>query len=297
MLDYKSFIGRSTGFRKIKYNWRDVALYALAVGAHEEDLMYTYERNMKCIPSFGVIPYWNAVNNEPQRPIPYAASLMLREAFARERNVGLDDVGGLHMGHELIMHRPIDPIKGSLVFEDKIDAIYDRGDKGIVVQTSVPVYDEAGNLICENISNTAWFEGGNFGGQPMPKSTVIIPDRKPDYIAEDYISKTQNILYRLTGDTNHIHINPKVAKDAGFPRTFMQGLCSYGFACRMAIGEVIPEEPERMTRMSAQMRNVCYPDSNIILKMWKIGEGKLVFQLVDAVTRKPILDKGEFDYK
>ena len=77
----------------------------------------------------------------------------------------------------------------------------------------------------------------------------------------------------------------------------MQGLCSYGFACRMAIGEVIPEEPERMTRMSAQMRNVCYPDSNIILKMWKIGEGKLVFQLVDAVTRKPILDKGEFDYK
>lgn len=29
--------------RYLEYNWRDIVLYALAVGAKREDLMYTYE--------------------------------------------------------------------------------------------------------------------------------------------------------------------------------------------------------------------------------------------------------------
>jgi acyl dehydratase len=296
LMTFNDYIGRSVGPQKIEYNWRDVALYALAVGAHGDDLIYTYERNMKCLPSFGVVPYWNAVNNYPQRPIPYAASILIREALARERGVTPDDVGGLHMGHEIVVYRPIDPIKGSLIFEDKITGIYDRGNKGIVVQTNAPVYDEAGNLLCENISNTAWFEGGNFGGKEPPKTDVTIPERAPDCVVNDFMSETQNILYRLTGDTNHIHINPEIACAAGFPRTFMQGLCSYGFACRMAIQAVIPGEPERMSRMAAQMRNVCYPGAEIALHVWKAGAGKVLFQLINAADQKPVLDKGVFEY-
>ena len=44
---FESIVGASTGFYRIDYTWRDMALYALAVGADENDLMYTYEKNMK----------------------------------------------------------------------------------------------------------------------------------------------------------------------------------------------------------------------------------------------------------
>ena len=294
VMEFKDYIGRSIGPQKIEYNWRDMALYALAVGAHAEDLLYTYENGMKALPSFGVVPYWNAVNNYPQRPVPYPASSILKEALERESGKAL---AMLHFGHELIMHKPIDPLKGSLIFEDTITNVYDRGEgKGILVATDFPVYDEAGNMVCENKSSTVFFTGGGFGGEAPPKSTISIPDGPPDYVVEDYISKTQNALYRLTGDTNHVHISPEAAKKVGFDRTFMQGLCSFGFACRMGIQAIIPGEPERMTRMAVQMRNVCYPDSQIKFIGWNVGEGKVVFQLVNAADNQPILDKCEFEY-
>ncbi len=74
----------------------------------------------------------------------------------------------------------------------------------------------------------------------MPKSDVVIPDRAPDYEEEDYISPVQHLLYRHTGDTNLIHVDPDYARKMGLESSCMQGLCSFGFCCRMAIGALIP---------------------------------------------------------
>ena len=294
-MKFEDYIGRSAGVRRIEYTWRDVALYALAVGAHEDDLNYTYEKDLKVLPSFGVIPYWNAINNYPQRPTPFPASVIVMHDLMRELGA---QVNGLHMEHEIIIHRSIDPIKGSLIFEDTITNIYDRGPgKGIIVKTSVPVYDEAGNLLCENISSTVAFAGGGFGGPKPPKSEITIPDREPDYVVDDHMSRTQNLLYRLTGDTNYVHVDPEVAQAAGQPRPFMQGLCSFGFACRMGIKAIIPGQPERMTRMGAQMRSICFPGDDIQFRGWNVEEGKVVFQLVNVANQRPVLDKGIFEFK
>ena len=37
-------IGKKMEPRYMEYNWRDIILYALAVGAHREDVAYTYEK-------------------------------------------------------------------------------------------------------------------------------------------------------------------------------------------------------------------------------------------------------------
>ena len=121
-----------------------------------------------------------------------------------------------------------------------------------MVKTQIDVRDEAGNLVCTNRSTTFFHEAGGFGGPPMPKSDVVIPDRAPDYEEEDYISPVQHLLYRLTGDTNLIHVDPDYARKMGLESSCMQGLCSFGFSCRMAIGALIPGQPERMRRMAAR---------------------------------------------
>ena len=75
----------------------------------------------------------------------------------------------------------------------------------------------------------------------------MIPDRAPDLTLDDYITPVQNLLYRLTGDTNLVHVDSEYAREMGFPKAFIQGLCSFGVSCRMAIELLCPGEPERMT--------------------------------------------------
>lgn len=287
----QALAGQKTEHRSMEYTWRDMALYALAVGASADDLMYTYEKNMKAIPTFGVLPYWGTVNIYPRIPRPEPAS-QLADAIIHST------VAPLHMEHELRYYRPIDPIKGTLVFQDVIKDVYDRGEgKGAVIKTQSDVYDEAGNLLCTNISSTLFQEGGGYGGKPMPKSPVVIPDAEPDLTVDDYISPTQNVLYRLTGDTNLVHVDPDFARERGFEKVFMQGLCSFGFACRMAIKGLIPGEPERMTRIYAQMRSILYMGTPIQLQLWRVGEAKAYFRLIDRNTGAKILDRGVFEWR
>ena len=76
----------------------------------------------------------------------------------------------------------------------------------------------------------------------------------------------------------------------------MQGLCSFGFACRMAIGALFPGEPERMTRMAAQMTAVLYPDTPISLALWKMGSGTAYFRLLNSRTGEAVLNRGVIEW-
>lgn len=292
-MKYDELIGKSTGFRKIAYNWRDMALYALGVGAKKEDLMYTFEKNMKALPTFGTLPLFSAVNNEPQHPLPDPAINFVYRYL--EKELGSEALS-LHLSLEYRYHRPLYPIKGTLVFEDVVSGVYDWGDKGLIIETKMPVYDESGQLVCENISRNGYFAGGNFGGPKAPKSDVKIPDRAPDFEEEDYITPVQNVLYRLSGDTNLPHVDPEEAAKYGQPWAFMQGLCSYGFSCRLLIKNLIPGEPDRVKGMNAQMRSIVLPDTKIKIQGWKIEEGKAFFRLVNLKTGKAILDNGSFEW-
>ena len=104
-------VGKKMEPRYLEYNWRDVALYALAVGAHREDLQYTYEKYLKAIPTYGTIPYWGTVNVKPYQWMPLPASMLADEIIK-------PTVAFLNMDHEIIWYRPIDPIKGTFQWQE-----------------------------------------------------------------------------------------------------------------------------------------------------------------------------------
>lgn len=292
---HEDLIGMNSGWYRIQYNWRDSALYALAVGADENDLLYTYEKNMKAVPSFGCIPFYTAVNTEPQIPRPWPVHYQAQEYLSNK--MGREIPRGMHMAFQMEMMRPIDPIKGTLVYNTNVKKVYDRGDKGIVLEVDNPVYDESGMMICRNTSWNIIREVGNYGGEPFPRANIVYPDREPDWVLDSYISKTANILYRLTGDTNFSHIDPEMAATRGQKRPFMQGLSSFGFACFLAVKAIIPNEPERMKRMYVQMRSVAFPDTPVQFRAWKVNDKKAVFKYIDTNTGKAILDYCEFEWE
>ena len=280
--------GLTTEWRTMSYQWRDCALYALAVGAQEP--LYTYEKDQQVLPTFGVTPYWGTVNVTPKFPRPRAIPVLVEELLQPEASY-------VNLDYEFLYHRPIPASKGSLVYRDVLTDLFDRGQgRGMAVRSQVEVFDEGGTLLCTNRCTTLFPTLGGYGGDPMPRKESAIPQRDPDLVAEDHVGPTQHLLYRLTGDTNLVHVDRDVATSRGLEGPFVHDLCAFGYACRLAIGQLFPGQPARLRRMFAAMKTVLYPDTPVALHLWKLDEGRAAFRLVNTATGKAILDRGELDY-
>lgn len=279
----RNVIGTTTGKEQFEYTWRDLALYAVGVGAKEDEIQYQYEACLKALPTFGVVPYWGTFGITPHRDLPRNVTFSL----------GLDQDGSFHMAHKLVLHKPIDPKGAKLTIEDVIAEIFDRKGKGTVIRSELTAYDDAGEKVFTNIGDTLFGAYSAPGSPAFPKSTVVIPERDPDFFVKDYVAPNQNLLYRLSGDTNLLHVDVEEAHKRGFNKPIMQGLCSFGYACRLAIPYLVPEQPERIKSIEGQMRNPLFPGTEIELVLWKSGEGKAYFRLMDLLNNRPILEKGE----
>lgn len=269
--------------QKFTYTWRDLILYNLSVGAKQEELEYVYEKGLKAIPTFGVIPCAGTFGMDPFDPQPLMPTSKIE---------GLSKDGTLHMDHKLAVHKPI-PMEGTLHIEKVIRGVYDRGEgKGAKLVTDIIARDEAGELVFTNTMGCLKRLEGGFGGSKPPRSTVVIPDREPDLTSQDQYPANAPLLYRLTGDTFPLHADPEFAKRNGFDRPIVHGLCSLGYACRIMVDLLFPGEPERMLTIENQFRSIAMPEDRFTLQIWKIGTGEAVFRMVKDSDGKAILDYG-----
>ena len=107
-------LGKPLGPVTKDYNWKDAVLYALGVGAGFDEIEYTYEKDLKVLPSFSIAAVFNFF------PL-----------FSAEANVNL--AGILHGEQQLVFHQPI-PAEGTLKTSGRLTHFYDKGkDKGALV--------------------------------------------------------------------------------------------------------------------------------------------------------------------
>lgn len=270
-------VGQKIGPVTMQYTWKDIALYALGVGAGFDELSYVYEKDLKVIPSFGIAAVFDFLMH-----------------FGIKAEVNL--AGILHGEQQLTFHNPI-PVEGELITEGEVTDIYDMGkDKGaVIVGKSVTRHSSGKRLFTSTIKIFSRLDGG-FGGQPAPKVESPIPDRAPDYEVEDCPSPDQPLLYRLSGDVFQLHVDPEFAKMSGFEKPIMHGLCTYGFACRALIAKLIPGEPERVHRFDCRFSKTIYPGDPIKTKIWKLANGRAAWQVVNAKTGDIVITNGIFEY-
>jgi (3R)-3-hydroxyacyl-CoA dehydrogenase / 3a,7a,12a-trihydroxy-5b-cholest-24-enoyl-CoA hydratase / enoyl-CoA hydratase 2 len=255
------------------YDERDVAIYALGVGAakdptDERDLQLVYElsgRGMKVLPSFGVLPALNSVFTQAKQGIS-----------APGLRYGLDRV--LHGEQYTELRRPL-PTKAKLVTKGTVKSIYDKG-KGAVVNTEFLTYDEHGDELVKNELATFVRGAGGWGGERGPSADVNVPpDRAPDKIVEDKTSENQALLYRLSGDWNPLHADPGFAKAFGFPRPILHGLCFFGFATRHVAQAFAPDaNPDFVKSIKVRFATSVLPGQTIVTEMWKESDTRIVFR-------------------
>jgi NAD(P)-dependent dehydrogenase (short-subunit alcohol dehydrogenase family)/acyl dehydratase/putative sterol carrier protein len=269
-------LGKPIGPITRHYDWKDVVLYALGVGAGFDDLDYAYERNLKVIPTFSIAMIFDFLGQ-----------------VAAASNINL--AGVLHGEQELIFHRPI-PTSGNFVTTGKVSRYYDKGPKGALVIGESETCDADGKRLFTNrITLFARLDGG-FGGEDAPKTDVLFPDRDPDVVAEAAPSPDQPLIYRLSGDIFQLHADPEFARMVGYEKPIMHGLCTYGFACRALMAQFTPGEPGKVRRLACRFSRTLYPGESIKTLIWKTQEGKALWRVVNAVTGELVIDNGIFEY-
>lgn len=270
-------LGRPIGPFKRDYTWKDAVLYALGVGAGFSELDYCYEKNLKIIPSFAMAMIFDVLSQ---------ATI----------NAGVDLAGVLHGEQELIFHNSI-PSEGTLITTGKVVDYYDKGKaKGALVVIESETHHGNGQKLFTSIATVFSRLDGGFGGKDRKSVPVEFPSRIPDFVVDATPSPDQPLIYRLSGDVFHLHVDPQFAAMAGFERPIMHGLCTHGFACRALLSALTPGHPEKVRRLTCRFSKALYPGIPIQTQIWKIGEGKALWRTVATDTDQVIIDKGEFEY-
>jgi len=238
-----------------EYDDRDVMLYAVGVGATELD--FVFERNLKVLPTFAVVPAFPA---------------MMGLAAAVEIN----PVMLLHGEQRIKLLKPI-PVDGKLTTAGKVAGVYDKG-RGALLVVEAETKDEQGEVLFVNTSGVFVRGAGGFGGERGPEAGNKPPDRAPDKTVEMQTLPIQAMIYRLSGDRNPLHIDPAFAKMAGYDTPILHGLCTMGHVGRAVLGTYCDNDPARLTGIEVRFSGVVFPGDGIITEMWDEGGGRIVLQ-------------------
>ncbi len=255
------------------FNERDLAIYALGVGAAKDpldtrELAYVYEMSgegFKMLPTFPVAPALKAVFD-----------------LAKEGK----QAPGLHYGFDRVLHgeqyteiRAPWPTSGKLTHKIKVKDIFDKG-KGALVVNAITTTDENGRELAYHEMTTFVRGAGGWGGERGPSADVNTPpNRAPDAIVEEKTSPGQALLYRLSGDWNPLHADPAFAKNFGFERPVLHGLCTFGFAARHVVSKLAPNGDPRFFRsIKVRFASSVIPGDTLVTEMWKESDTRIVFQ-------------------
>jgi acyl dehydratase len=242
------------------YNQDDVILYALGIGAGVDELDFVYEKNLKVFPTFAVIPFFPSF-----MPLLFEAGINLPTV--------------LHGEHKIILHGPLPPASKIKTY-GSCASVYDKGDKGAVLNWEFKTYDDGGRLLFENQAAIMDRSAGGFGGDRGPKPEKFEPEAgvPPDFQVVYATSPDQAALYRLSGDKNPLHIDPDFAKMGGLDRPILHGLCTFGFTGRAILHALAKGDPGRVKSFTARFMGLVFPGDTLTISGWKMAPDKYIIQ-------------------
>ena len=286
-LDYAELMSMKFEPITVQYSKKDTMLYALGLGVGSlepidaNELKYVYEQQLVALPTLAVT----------------IAAGAMRLA---EPNSGINFRLLLHAEQSLRVHRPM-PVEGTVRSETTIDEIYDKGAaKGAIMYMTRKLFDAASGELLITMGTVSFLRGdGGFGGKSdgAPKPRAVPSDRPPDLIANLPVALNQALIYRLAGDFNPLHIDPEVARSAGFDRPILHGLAAYGMVGRALIKVLCGDDPARLRRLDVRFTSPVYPGEPLHVEIWKMGAGDAAFRLVATERQVVVEDFGRGEYE
>ncbi|MCA3014419.1 MAG: SDR family NAD(P)-dependent oxidoreductase, partial [Myxococcaceae bacterium] len=290
-IDVDQALGFEMPEARSRYDERDLALYALGVGAGRDpsdpkDLHLVFERHgdgFHALPTYGVVPALNSF-----------FKAMAEGGSAPGLHFGLDRV--LHGEQYTEVLRPLPP-SAELVHRARVADIFDKGKNAIVV-THVDTYDaKTGELLVKNDISILARGAGGWGGDRGPSADVNVPPaRPPDAVVTEKTSESQALLYRLSGDWNPLHVDPEFATMFGFPRPILHGLCTFGFVGRAAINAFAGGDPRTFKSIKVRFADSVFPGETLRIELWKESPLRVIVRATVVEREKVCISNAAVDF-
>ena len=259
-----SLVGVPSEPQERSWTSKDALLYAVGVGAGLgdplQDLEFTTEN------SEGV----------RQQVLPTYAVLVAQARTSR----GLGDFDRamlVHAEQSFELHRPL-PVEGTVRTVATVTGIYDKGSGALVASENVAVDAATGAKLVTSRSGAFIRGEGGFGGERGPSDRWQRPERPPDHQVMQPTRPEQALLYRLSGDRNPLHADPKFAARGGFSRPILHGLCTYGFTGRALLHTLCGSDPARFGSMSGRFSRPVLPGDTLVVSIWREDGDSALFQ-------------------
>ncbi|WP_353181404.1 MaoC/PaaZ C-terminal domain-containing protein [Bosea sp. (in: a-proteobacteria)] len=239
---------------------KDTVLYALSIGLgqdplDEKQLRYAGQRSdLLAVPSYAVV-------------------LGYPGFWIGNPETGIDPRFALHGEQEIALVRPL-PVSGRIIGRTRITNLIDKGPgKAALLYSERQILDaESGDLIATTTMSHFLRGYGGFGGVDGPVPPVhAVPEREPDLTVALPTRPEQALLYRLNGDDNPLHFDPKRAAQAGFARPILHGLCTFGVICHAMLRGLLDYDATRLKGMKLRFSAPVYPGETIAVDLWRDG--------------------------
>jgi acyl dehydratase len=283
-IDYDKLLALKIPVAEHAYAEKDTILYALGVGlghdpADRAQLDFVYEKTLKALPTF-------------------AAVLGYPGFWVRDLDTGIDWVRIVNGEQGVVLHRPVAPA-GTVIGRTRIVEVIDKGEgKGALVYTSREVTDKQTGALIATVTQTTFCRAdGGFGGPPREQPPAHrIPERAPDLVCDLGTRPEQAMIYRLSADLNPLHVDPDVAKAAGFPRPIFHGLGTFGVVGHALLRSVCGYDPARFVAMSGRFSAPVFPGETVRTEIWQDGN-VVSFRALVAERNVVAMNNGRAEIK
>jgi acyl dehydratase len=255
---YPEILSLTSEPQPFRWGDRETMLYALGIGMgsdpmNETELPFVYESGLKAVPTMATVVAWGAG--------PAVGKM------------GINYLLVVHGEQKVEFHKTF-PTEAEITAEGRIIGAYDKGPKGAVIYTETVLKDARSGEKIATLTGSTFARGdGGFGGPsegaPEPHE---VPTRAPDQTLEFPTRPDQALIYRLSGDRNPLHSDPKIAAVAGFPRPILHGLCTYGITCRAVLQAYCDFDPARIASHQVRFSSPVFPGETIVVDLWKDGD-------------------------
>jgi acyl dehydratase len=236
------------------YTWRDTILYALGCGygRDPEDLPFVYEEGLRAAPTMPCV---------------------LASAGFWFPAAGLDGTRMLHTAQELVIHSAM-PVSGIAVARTCVTAVIDRGaSRGALLLVERTIVEKTTGQTIAWVRETGFARGdGGRGGtrkdSPVPHR---LPAREPDLLRTLPTHPEMALIYRLSGDLNPLHVDPKAAQAVGFQRPILHGLSTFGVIGHALLHTVCGSDPARLRSIACRFTRPVLPGEAIRVDIWDDG--------------------------
>lgn len=296
-------LSKAVGFKfddePVSWKKQDLLAYAVGVGAKATDLPLVYELDKAWapLPTYPVVLGLKGNDDD----------VTLFTSKVRTSNVpGLPKLNPGRVVHgsqaiEILKEIPAGSGKGWKL-TGKLSGIHENK-SGIIMERESVLIDPHGTPYAK-LYSASFYLGAKGTGEKFskvisgpPQAKPVPKDRAADWVIKDQTTPEQAIIYRLSGDYNPLHIDPKVGQASGFPGVILHGLSTFGFAARGIISAVGGNDPRSLKFFGTRFTSPVLPGNALETHVWEVGKGpdgtiEVTFITKNVTTGKPCLGGG-----